>query len=96
MATFADVFHAYAKESLGGKLVIRKATSHQTSARLKARQEAVRTKGKAGGIAKAAHEALVTAGKCPSQRVYVAGQGYTDKPVCPIELMKSELRERMR
>jgi len=93
--TFADVFHAYTKPSLGGRLIIRKATSRQTSARLKERQDAVRIKGEAGGIATKAHDELVAKGLCPDKRVYKPGEGYVVKPVCPIEEMKKALRDKM-
>ncbi|MEM2445747.1 MAG: hypothetical protein QW734_03730 [Candidatus Bathyarchaeia archaeon] len=96
MATLGDIIRVYVKPSLDGKLIIRKKGSIQTSARLARRKEAVAEAGRAGLIAKAAHDELVKEGVCPIKRVYKAGVGYEERPVCPINLMKSALREKMK
>lgn len=90
-ATLGDAIKVYIKPSLKGELVIRKPTSSQKSSRLHARQEAFKAAAEAGRISKAAHEALVAKGKCPTQRVYKTGVGYEERPVCPIQLMRSAL-----
>jgi hypothetical protein len=95
-ATLGDITKAYVKPSLGGKIVLRKPTSRQTSARLARRKEAVAEAGRKGLLAKAAHEELVAAGKCPVKKVYVAGKGYEERPVCPVNLMRAALREKMK
>ena len=89
--TLADVYSAYVKPSLDGRLVIRKRTSRQTSARLEKAKERV----KKAKPSEKAHARLVREGKCPTKRVYEAGKGYVEKPVCPIDQMRSALREEM-
>lgn len=96
MANVSDMKTVYVKPSLKGELVFRSPTSRQKSARLKARQEAVAAAAKAGRISKAAHDELVTKGKCPTQRVYKTGVGYEEKPVCPISEMRKALRPLMK
>jgi len=91
MVTLADVFRAYVKPSLKGRLILRKRTSNQTSARLEARKMKVAE----AKPAVAAHERCVAEGKAVPKRVYVAGQGYKEKPVCPIDVMRRYLREAM-
>ncbi len=91
MVTLADVFRAYVKPSLKGRLILRKRTSNQTSARLQARKMKVAD----AKPATTAHERCVAEGKAVPKRVYVAGQGYQEKPVCPIDVMRRYLREAM-
>lgn len=96
-STLGDTFRAYVKPSLDGLLVIRKKTTRQTSARVDASKKRVKEAAIAGRApAKVAHETLAGTGKCPTKRVYVAGKGYTERPVCPIKLMKSELSKAMK
>jgi hypothetical protein len=96
MTTAGDVWRVYIKPSLDGELVIRKKTTDQTSARLAARKsklEALRGTGRSP--AEVCHTELVSRNVCPTKRVYVAGKGYEERPVCPIKAMKSCLREKM-
>lgn len=96
-ATLGDTLRAYIKPSLNGEIVLRKRTSNQTSGRLKARQNKVAaTKNSASAPARVAHDACKAAGKTRNVRVYEPGKGYTEKPVCPIKEMKSQLRDAMK
>jgi hypothetical protein len=95
-AYLGELTKPYVKPSLDSKIILRKPTSRQTSARLAKRKEAVAIAGRAGKISKAAHEELVASGKCTTKRVYKPGVGYEERPVCPISLMKAVLREKMR
>ncbi len=89
--TFADVFKAYVKPSLKGRLVLRKRTSNQTSSRLQARKMKVAE----AKPAEEAHRRCIADGKAVPKRVYVPGKGYEEREVCPIEVFKSYLREAM-
>ena len=96
-ATLGDTFRIYVKPSLGGRLVPRKKTTLHTSARVKASKDRLSAlKGTPNVPSKVAHDALVSAGKCIPKRVYVAGKGYEERPVCPIKYMRSELRAAMK
>jgi hypothetical protein len=89
--TLADIYTVYSKPSLDGRLVIRKKTARQVSARLKARKDEVaKTKPAVG-----AHKACSGAGKTIKKRVYVPGKGYEVKDVCPIKEFKKFLSEAM-
>jgi hypothetical protein len=92
MPTIGDSYRIYIKSSLDGLMVIRKKNTIQTSARVAASKDRVRR----SPPAKPAHDALVAAGKCPTKRVYRPGLGPEERPVCPIKLMKVELRARMK
>ncbi len=83
---------AYIKPSLDGALILRKRTTTQVSARVKASKERVRT----ARPSVAAHDACVAANKARMVRVYVPGTGYQEKAVCPIKTMKSFLRDSMK
>lgn len=96
MANVSDMKTVYVKPSLKGELIFRRPVANQKSARLKARQDAVAAAAKAGRISKAAHDELVSKGKCPMTRVYKAGVGYEERPVCPISEMRKALRPLMR
>jgi len=89
--TLADIYTVYAKPSLDGRLVIRKKTARQVSARLKARKEEVAE----AKPAVDAHEACVKAKKAVTKRVYIPGKGYEEKLVCPIQEFRKFLREAM-
>lgn len=96
MTTAADVWSLYIKPSLDGELVIRKKTSTQTSARLAARKSKLEAlKGTGRTPAEVCHTELVAKNVCPTKRVYVAGKGYEERPVCPIKEMKSCLKGKM-
>ena len=88
MITLADVFRAYVKPSLKGRLILRKRTSNQTSERLKSRQEQIRNLKPAELALKKCHKD----GKTTTQRVYVRDKGYYQKSVCPIQEMRKYLR----
>lgn len=92
MPTLGDVFRAYIKPSLDGAIILRKKTSDQTSDRVKKSKERVRT----AKPSVAAHEACVAAGKARSVRVYEPGVGYKEEKVCPIQVMKTYLRDSMK
>jgi hypothetical protein len=97
MPTLADVLKVYVKPSLDGTLVIRKRTSMQTSPRLAARKAKVKaTKGKDTAPARVAHKACVDDKKTVKKLLYVPGEGYKEKDVCPIKTMKSYLRAAMK
>jgi hypothetical protein len=96
MANVSDMKTVYVKPSLKGELIFRRPVANQKSARLKARQEAVKAAGEAGRLSKAAHDTLVSKGKCPIQRVYKPNVGYEEKPVCPIKEMRKALSPLMR
>jgi hypothetical protein len=95
MPTLGETVKVYVKPSLKGRLILRKPTSEQASARLAARKQKVAAAGSAGLISKAAHDELVAEGKCTVRKVYVPGKGYTEKPVCPIRFMIPKLRAKM-
>jgi len=95
--TLGDTYRVFIKPSLDGRLVIRKRTTRQTSARVEASKKRIKDAAATGKApAKLAHDALVAAGKCSTKRVYIPGKGYEDRPVCPIKLMRSELSKAMR
>lgn len=96
MANVSDMKTVYVKPSLKGELVFRRPVANQKSARLKARQEAVKAAAEAGRLSKAAHDSLVAKGKCPTHRVYKTGVGYEERPVCPISLMRKALSPLMK
>jgi len=91
MVTLADIYKPYVKPSLQGRLVLRKRTSNQTSARLQERKMKVAQ----AKPATKAHERCVAEGYAVPKRVYVPGRGYEEKQVCPIQIMKRYLREAM-
>jgi len=91
VATFGDVYRPYVKPSLDGKLVLRKRTSNQTSARLKDRKEKIPDT----EPARLAYRACVDDGKAVEKRVYVPGKGYEIKKVCPIKEFKKYLKDAM-
>jgi hypothetical protein len=82
MATLGDTFRVYIKPSLDGQLVIRKKTSNQTSARLKARQAQFASV----APSKPCHDELVSAGKCRDVK---------GKMTCHIKDMKACMRRRL-
>ena len=92
----ADVWRVYVKPSLDGRIVFRKKTARQTSARLKRAKDRVAEYSKGGSPSQRCHNELVNAGKCPRKRVYVPGKGYRTRPVCPIKLMIPCLRRKMK
>lgn len=97
MSSLGDVYRVYVKPSLDGLMVVRKKTTRHVSARVAASKERIRKYSETvKPPAREAHEALVAAGKCPTKRVYKPGVGYEERPVCPIKLMKSELRKAMK
>ena len=97
MATIGDVFRVYVKDSLDGRMIIRKKTTKQTSARLEARKDKLRAlRGTGNAPSQRCHDQLVAAGKCPTKRVYEPGVGYTERPVCPIKEMAACLSEVMK
>jgi len=97
MSSLGDVYRVYVKPSLDGLMVVRKKTTKHVSARVAASKERVRSYAeKVKPPAVEAHEALVAAKKCPIKRVYKPGVGYEERPVCPIKLMKTELRKVMK
>jgi hypothetical protein len=97
MATLGDTFRVYIKPSLDGQLVIRKKTTNQTSAAVKARQAKLASLPKSELPSVACHNELVAAGKCPTKRVYSQELGrMAERAVCPIKLMKVCMRKRMK
>jgi hypothetical protein len=95
-ATLGDTFRVYVKPSLEGELVIRKKTSNQSSGRVKARQDKVhKTKNTENAPAKVAHKQCESDKKTRTVKVYVPGEGYKEKAVCPIKEMKSYLKTAM-
>ena len=96
MPTLGDVFSVYVKPSLEGRLVVRKRTSNQGSARLKARQQKLAAlRGTERVPAKVAHNKCVQEGKAVMQRVYEPGVGYKEQNVCPIKYMRGYLKSAM-
>ena len=95
--TLGDIITVYTKPSLGGRVVIRKKTSNQTSSRLEARKERLRAlRGTGNAPSQRCHDQLTAAGQCPTQKVYETGVGYVEKPVCPIEKMRSCMSDAMK
>ena len=86
------MWRPYVKPSLGGLLVIRKRNTIQTSARVAASKARVAE----GKPAKIAYERCKAEGKTVRKRIYVPGQGYVDKEVCPINVFRKYLREAMK
>lgn len=94
VGVLGDMFTAYVKPSLDGEVVLRKPTSNQTSARLKARQDKLADlKNKDTAPAKVAHKACSAAHKTVMKRVYTPGKGYESVEVCPIKEMKGFLKQ---
>lgn len=89
--TLADVFRVYIKPSLDGRIVFRKKTSKQTSARLLERKMKV-AKAKP---AQEAYENCKRNGDTVMKRVYIPGKGYETKEVCPIDKFRTYLRQAM-
>lgn len=97
MTTAGDIWRMYVKPSLGGRVVFRKRTSIQTSARLKERQSALAAlKMSPDAPATKCHKMLVDKGKCVEKEVHIPGKGKQKKMVCPISEMRSCLREEMK
>jgi len=97
MPTIGDVYRVYVKPSLKkGYLVIRKRSTRQVSPNVEASKERVRAFTKTRGApAKLAHDKCIEAGKGVEKIVYEPGRGYVKKVVCPIEDMRTHLREVM-
>lgn len=95
MPTAGDIWKVYVKPSLDGEMVIRKRTSNQTSARLKARQDKLAALPDGSYPSQVAHKALVAAGKCRTKRVYKPGVGYENKDVCNAKDMAREMKKAM-
>lgn len=91
MATLADTYSVYIKESLDGRLIIRKKTTKHVSPRVEASKERV-ARAKPGAIAE---RMCIDAGYAVEKKVYKPGEGYITKKVCPMRHFRRFLREAM-
>ncbi len=90
--SLGDVFRVYVKPSLKGRLIFRKRTSRQKSARLEMRKDAVAKQ----KPAKKAWEACKRAGETEERIVYKKNKGYVRKEVCPMDKFEKYLRAAMK
>jgi len=88
MASIPDYWTIYEKPSIG-RIVFRPKHSKQESARLERAKERI-AKAKPSIVA---HERCVAEGKAIKKKVYVAGKGYQEVDVCPINEFRRYLSE---
>jgi hypothetical protein len=88
MTTLGDIIRPYVKPSLGGRIVLRKRTTNQQSARVAISKQRVAEK----KPAQRAKELCINEGKTVKKVVYVPGKGKQEVEVCPIDEFRKYLK----